>query len=240
MRPLPSAESRASSSPARTAIPSPTQEYTDDNSYTACVEDYYYKTDGDTLLPLDSDLVEDYLRGIAGLSLTNYVTYNAGTEDLSGYGLDNPELTITVRYTDGTEDAEEETFTLNISRSPEEKAAAESDTEEEDEEITAYARVGESEIVYQLTQSEYESLMAAATTICAMTRPLQPALTGSPRWTSPWRAPITPSPPKETMRNAPSIMARRKWISATCALPWQMPLPPNSPAKLPPRRRRSA
>ena len=55
-----------------------TQEYTDDNSYTACVEDYYYKTDGDTLLPLDSDRVEDYLRGIAGLSLTNYVTYNVG------------------------------------------------------------------------------------------------------------------------------------------------------------------
>ena len=98
-----------------------TQEYTDDNSYTACVEDYYYKTDGDTLLPLDSDRVEDYLRGIAGLSLTNYVTYNAGSEDLSVYGLDNPERTITVRYTDGTEDAEEETFTLSISRDPEER-----------------------------------------------------------------------------------------------------------------------
>ena len=139
-----------------------TQEYTDDNSYTACVEDYYYKADGDTLLPLDSDRVEDYLRGIAGLSLTNYVTYNASSEDLSVYGLDNPERTITVRYTDGTEDAEEETFTLSISRDPEEKAAAESDTEEEDEEITAYARVGESEIVYQLTQSEYESLMACS------------------------------------------------------------------------------
>ena len=139
-----------------------TQEYTDDNSYTACVEDYYYKTDGDTLLPLDSDRVEDYLRGIAGLSLTNYVTYNAGSEDLSVYGLDNPERTITVRYTDGTEDAEEETFTLSISRDPEEKAAAESDTGEEDEEITAYARVGESEIIYQLTQSEYESLMACS------------------------------------------------------------------------------
>ena len=60
--------------------------------------------------------MEDYLRGIAGLSLTNYVTYNAGSEDLSVYGLDNPERTITVRYTDGTEDAEEETFTLSISR----------------------------------------------------------------------------------------------------------------------------
>ena len=113
-------------------------------------------------LSATSGRVEDYLRGIAGLSLTNYVTYNAGSEDLSVYGLDNPERTITVRYTDGTEDAEEETFTLSISRDPEEKATAESDTGEEDEEITAYARVGESEIVYQLTQSEYESLMACS------------------------------------------------------------------------------
>ena len=34
--------------------------------------------------------------------------------------------------------------------------------EEEDEEITAYARVGESEIVYRLTAAEYESLMACS------------------------------------------------------------------------------
>lgn len=139
-----------------------TQEYTEENPYTACEEDYYYRADGDNLLPLDSDRVESYLRTIAGLNLTNYVTYNAGSEDLSVYGLDNPERTITVRYTDGTEDAEEESFTLSISRDPEEKAAAEENPDDEDEEITAYARVGESEIVYQLTAAEYESLMACS------------------------------------------------------------------------------
>ena len=103
-------------------------------------------------------------KDILHLALTSAVSGSCNSAMMAARELKEefPERTITVRYTDGTEDAEEETFTLSISRDPEEKAAAESDTEEEDEEITAYARVGESEIVYQLTQSEYESLMACS------------------------------------------------------------------------------
>lgn len=57
-----------------------------------------------------------------------------------------------------------ERFELSVSRDPEEQAAAEdvSDTETDGEEITAYARVGQSQIVYQISAEDYKSLMAAS------------------------------------------------------------------------------
>ena len=64
---------------------------------------------------------------------------------------------------------------LNISRAPDEKTAAEADetteaessvengeTDSKEEEITAYARVGESQIVYQISAADYKALTAAA------------------------------------------------------------------------------
>lgn len=125
-------------------------------------EDVYFLQQEDAQLPLDSTKVEDYLQTIQSLDLTNYVTYNAGEEDLQTYGLDDPELTVRVDYTWEDEENQDhsETFTLSISRAPEERAAAESDTEDEEaEEITTYARVGDSQIIYQITGTEYEALM---------------------------------------------------------------------------------
>ena len=141
------------------------QEYSEESPYTYCSEDVYFRQEGEDLKPLDTNLVESYLSGIENLTLDNYMTYQAGTEDLSQYGLDAPELTVTVTYTpEEDEEGESQTFTLHISRSPEERAAAENDAaseEDEEEEITAYARVGDSEIVYQITGDSYEKLIAA-------------------------------------------------------------------------------
>lgn len=141
------------------------QEYSEESPYTYCSEDVYFRQEGEDLKPLDTNLVESYLSGIENLTLDNYMTYQAGTEDLSQYGLDAPELTVTITYTpEEDEEGESQTFTLHISRSPEERAAAENDTaseEDEEEEITAYARVGDSEIVYQITGDSYEKLIAA-------------------------------------------------------------------------------
>ncbi len=94
------------------------------------------------------------------LDLTDYVTYKAADADLSDYGLDDPELTVSVDYTD---DGTSDTFILHISRDPEELKNA-SDTAEDDEDtadITAYARVGDSKIIYKISGSSYQSLMAA-------------------------------------------------------------------------------
>ena len=90
---------------------------------------------------------------------------DAGAEDLDAFGLDDPELTVTVQYTAEDEEGNqtEETFTLSVSRDPAERAAAaEADGDEtESEDITAYVRVGESKIVYQIAGTSYEKLMAA-------------------------------------------------------------------------------
>ncbi len=81
--------------------------------------------------------------------------------ELSAYGLDNPELTITAEYTceNETGEAASGTFVLHISRDPQEREAAKTAEKPEDDlsEITAYARVGDSQIVYQISGEEYET-----------------------------------------------------------------------------------
>ena len=143
--------------------------YQEDSSYARCADDVYFREQDGTYLPLDTSLVNSYLSGITGLNLTDYVTYSAGEEDLAAYGLDDPELTVSVTYTpeedeDSGESGESVVFTLSISRDPAERNAAEDgDSGEEDAaDITAYARVGQSEIIYQITGAQYQSLMAAS------------------------------------------------------------------------------
>ena len=76
-------------------------------------------------------------------------------EELASYGLDDPELTVRVDYTD---DGTSDTFVLHISRAPEErKEAADSGSEAD----TADMRIGDSKIIYRLSGSSYETLIAA-------------------------------------------------------------------------------
>ena len=143
--------------------------YEDGSARTYCADDVYFVQQEDGTLPLDTDKVNSYLQTIRYLDLSDYVTYNVTDEELAQYGLDDPELTIQVNYTEENEDGDEvsDTFTLHISRDPEELAkaeASESDSDEEDteEEITAYAQVGDSPIVYRLYSESYSSLMRAS------------------------------------------------------------------------------
>lgn len=131
------------------------------DSYRA--EDIYFTRQDGTNLPLDTDRVRDYLNYIGYLNLTDYVTYNATQEKLESFGLDAPELTIAVNYTveeDGQEKSD--AFVLHVSRDPEEKTSSEEQGEDGEEEITAYARVGDSKIVYQISSAGYKTLMAAS------------------------------------------------------------------------------
>ncbi len=130
--------------------------YEADSPNTYCAGDVYF-TNG---LPLDTARAEDYFGTIEGLSLTNYVTYNATAGELESFGLTDPELTITVDYTTENENGEEsaDTFILHVSRDPAELAAEET----EEEEITAYARVDASPIVYQISGTSYKALMDAS------------------------------------------------------------------------------
>lgn len=161
--------------------------YQEDSTDTYCEDDVYFTERDGKNRPLDTSLVKSYLTTVSNLGLTDYVTYKVTEEELASYGLDEPDLSVEVQYTpEDDEDTEEneavqQTFTLRVSRDPEEAAQAEeeaSDSEEdaatsgsssgsdeasdtEKEEITAYAQVGESPIVYRLTTDQYESLMAA-------------------------------------------------------------------------------
>ncbi|MEY8339398.1 DUF4340 domain-containing protein [Lachnospiraceae bacterium 62-35] len=146
--------------------------YEEDSTNTYYSEDVYFLKKGETLLPLDTSKVQGYLDAIRNLNLKDYVNYKASEEDLAAYGLDTPELSVMIHHTRTEEDTEEEvkeTFVLHIGRDPVEQEAEdtkseitedmeESDEDTEEEEVTAYVRIGESKIIYQLTTEQYKKL----------------------------------------------------------------------------------
>ena len=133
----------------------------DEGGTSICADDVYF-TDG---TPLDTDTVNEWLTALRSLDLTNYVSYSATGEELQTFWLDNPALTVAFDYSSSSDEDGNETdsgtFVLHLSQNPEEQAAyEEAIANEEDElpDVTCYARVGESQIVYQITQSEYDTL----------------------------------------------------------------------------------
>ena len=135
--------------------------YEEDSSNTYCAEDVYFTQRGEKSLPLDTDRVDSYLRKISNLNPTNYVTYNVTDEELATYGLDTPELTVTVEYTPKDEETAE-VFILHVSRDPEEIKKPSDEDDSEDETVTAYLRVDQSPIIYQISSDQYKDLMAAS------------------------------------------------------------------------------
>ena len=141
--------------------------YKEESSYSYHEEDIYFLEKDGKNLPLDTDTVSKYLKTITGLKLNDYVTYNATEEELESFGLNEPELSVSINYTYTDEDEKEvsDSFLLHISQNPEELKAAKDAEEKEKEEIpsvTKYARIGDSQIVYKITDSAYETLAAAS------------------------------------------------------------------------------
>ena len=135
--------------------------YEEDSSNTYCAEDVYFTRRGEKSLPLDTERVDSYLRKISNLNPTNYVTYNVTDGELATYGLDTPELTVTVEYTPKDEERAE-VFVLHISRDPEEIKKPSDEDDGGDETVTAYLRVDQSPIIYQISSDQYKDLMAAS------------------------------------------------------------------------------
>ena len=144
-----------------------TENYTisyDEDGTSICADDVYFAD----ALPLDTDNVNAWLTALTGLDLTDYVSYNVTNEELQTFGLDKPALTITLDYSSSDEDGTETdagTLVLHLSQNPEELAAyGEALANEEDDlpDVTCYARVGKSQIVYQITQSEFDALTAVS------------------------------------------------------------------------------
>ena len=117
---------------------------------------YFVRQDG-IYRPLSTAAVNSYLSTISLLHLTDYKTYTADAEDLGDYGLDAPELTIQVDYT--PEDTQE-TFLLHMARDPKALQEAQQAEDPESVPVPVYARVGDSRIIYEIGQVDYDSLMA--------------------------------------------------------------------------------
>ena len=147
------------------------QDYTiqrlEDSGCSYSENDVYFISQNGNYLPLDTSAVTKYLNTITSLDLSGYVTYHATDEELAAFGLDSPELSVTVSYTNTDEDSGEPvsgTCVLHISRNPEEvKAAREAEEKGENAKtVSMYVRVGDSRIVYPLDSVDYGILSAAS------------------------------------------------------------------------------
>lgn len=141
-----------------------TYEENSGKSYSA--DDVYFNQQGK---PLDSSLLESYLSSLSNVDLSEYVTYNATADELEEYGMNDPELTVTVDYSYTNDEDEEvsDTVVVSIARAPDDRATletADSEDEETDDtsDITAYLRVGESQIIYKLSGDDFTTLMDAS------------------------------------------------------------------------------
>lgn len=109
---------------------------------------YFRDSDGGAL---DTDRVKAFVKNLQNTSLTDYVTYNATREDLESCYLASPARTVTLTYVPDEEDAGEQTFTLHLGKEPDKS---------EDEPGQAYVRVGDSPILYRVSDTTYEALNA--------------------------------------------------------------------------------
>lgn len=141
----------------------------EDTNYSYSDNDVYFTQKNGEYLPLDKSAVTQYLNTITSLDLLTYVTYNATEEELTEYGLDEPELTVTVNYTQTDQASEDQeqipgTCVIHISRNPEELAAAEEAEVkgENAEAVSMYVRIGDSQIVYDLDSVDYGILSDAS------------------------------------------------------------------------------
>lgn len=139
--------------------------YEEESKNTYCSDDVYFAQINGKSLPLDTDRVQSYTSDIRSLDLKDYVNYKVTDSELADYGLDAPELTVTINYNSESEDggSVSDSFVIHLGRNQEEVAEAEKTAEENDaaaEYVTAYARIGDSPIIYELSSGQYDSLTA--------------------------------------------------------------------------------
>ena len=110
-------------------------------------DDKYFEHRDDKKIPMDPKAVEDYLDELENLNLNQYVTYNATDEEITQYGLENPQLKITVEY---VKDEEKKTSVISLGQNSEAK---------DDEGEKGYLRLDDSRIIYEIRGDEYDSLI---------------------------------------------------------------------------------
>lgn len=140
---------------------------TDDSTNTYNPEDdiYFVERDGKTI-PLNTPSVRTFLNTITSLDLLTYASYNVSEDELKTFGFDNPILSVTVNYTYTNDDDEtvSDTCVIHISENPEERAASDANVAEGNTAtaVTKYVRIGDSQIVYTMDDTDFAILKAAS------------------------------------------------------------------------------
>ena len=130
---------------------------------------FFTEADGEEV-PLSTQTVTDYVNVLKYLRFENFADYNADEADLEKYGLDDPELIFSIEFISRDDEGNEVpgTVKISISRDPEELEAVKDDSltedssaenTEEEETITAYIRLNDSPIIYNMISSDYTKLM---------------------------------------------------------------------------------
>lgn len=134
-------------------------EYNSDSMQSYNSSDVYYANTGDAEIPLDSSNVSSYLDTVSYMSLSDYVTYNASEDEIKRYGLDSPDLSISIDYK-SAQDNTSGTFKISIARDPEQTDEI---TDDNVNDVNAYAMVDGSKIIYKISGTTYRALMKAST-----------------------------------------------------------------------------
>ncbi len=124
----------------------------DENTFTYCADDIYFTNnkdnDNDEILALDTSKIKSYLSTVGSVKHTDYVTYNASDDEISTYGLDDPELTVNISYTTQNDDKEDVENSLKL------------DVSTVDDKH--YLRINDSQIIYSLSTANYTSLISCS------------------------------------------------------------------------------
>ena len=127
---------------------------------------WFWNQDGEEA-PLDTDLAEDLVSTVTGLTWNACVDYQADEDSLGTYGLDIPAATITVEYTESTQVETNETDENGdpIYETQETPATFVLELGDYDGD-TCYARISGSSMVYRVDGTVADTLLAPRARTC--------------------------------------------------------------------------
>lgn len=127
--------------------------------------DIYFTRQSGKSVPLDTAAVRTYLNTLTGLSLLDYATYCATAEELEAFGMNAPILTVAVDYSETDEDGSSRSAQclITLGENQAQRAAADQAVAagETATAVTKYVRVGQSGILYVISDTEYGILEKA-------------------------------------------------------------------------------
>lgn len=128
-----------------------------ENSGLTYSDDYvWFMQDGGGYLTLDTELTNDFVRTVTGLSWGECVNYNADDSALTGYGLGAPSAVVTVDYVDGS-DTDSDDSTTGQTEENSTRFVLEIGGYVDD---SCYARISGSRMVYLIDREVCDTLLS--------------------------------------------------------------------------------